>query len=132
VAEPALAARLARLGAHSTCRLTHYGRKSGKPYQVTLWFTVDGDTIWLSTARSSRQWVRNVQKNPRVELAIGGDTISGRVEQVHERDLGRRVMELVTTKYWYLRPFVGAIRLFGRDPIPDASFRVRIEDGAKA
>jgi deazaflavin-dependent oxidoreductase (nitroreductase family) len=126
VAEPALAARLARLGAHSTCRLTHYGRKSGKPYQVTLWFTVDGDTIWLSTAKSSRQWVRNVQRTPRVEITAGGDTIAGRVEQVHDRALERRVMDLTIAKYWYLRPFIGAARLFGWDPVPDASFRVQL------
>jgi hypothetical protein len=26
-----------------TVRLTHYGRKTGKPYKVTMWFVVDGD-----------------------------------------------------------------------------------------
>jgi hypothetical protein len=26
---------------------------------VTIWFVVDGDTVYLATANASRQWVRN-------------------------------------------------------------------------
>jgi len=55
-------------------RLTHYGRKSGKPYNVTIWFVVDGDNILIGTANVNRQWVRNVQNTPKVRLLIGGET----------------------------------------------------------
>ena len=126
-ARPAIVDRLARISTRSTCRLTHYGRKTGKPYHVILWFTVEGDAIWLSTARASRQWVRNVRHDPRVEIAVGDQTIAGRVEQVHDRETGRRVMDRVVAKYWYLRPFIGAARLLGYDPVPDASFRVHVD-----
>ena len=56
--------RLKRVAARQTVTLTHYGRKSGKPYDVTIWFVVDGDKIYIGTANVIRQWVRNVQKTP--------------------------------------------------------------------
>jgi hypothetical protein len=43
-------ARLKRLAGKSTLILTHYGRKSGKPYEVKIWFVVDGDTVFIGTA----------------------------------------------------------------------------------
>lgn len=68
--------RLDSVAARQTVRLTH-GRKSGKPYEVTIWFVVDGDRVYLGTANVHRQWVRNVQKTPTVRLRIGGETFEG-------------------------------------------------------
>ena len=66
-------ARLKPLAGKSTLILTHYGRKSGKPYEVKIWFVVDGDSVFIGTANVERQWVRNVQKNPRIKLSVGGE-----------------------------------------------------------
>ena len=63
---PPLVDRLAAIASRSTCRLTHRGRKTGRPYQVTIWFVVDGDTVYLATANATRQWVRNVRATPAV------------------------------------------------------------------
>jgi hypothetical protein len=35
-------ARLKAVAGRQTLTLTHYGRKSGKPYDVTIWFAVGG------------------------------------------------------------------------------------------
>jgi len=43
--DPNALARLKRLSGKSTLILTHYGRKSGKPYDVKIWFVVDGDKV---------------------------------------------------------------------------------------
>jgi len=64
--------RLKRLAGKSTLILTHYGRKSGKPYEVKIWFVVDADKVFIGTADVRHQWVRNVQKNPRIKLSVGG------------------------------------------------------------
>ena len=40
--------------------MTHYGRKTGKPHEVTIWFVLDGDRLYIGTANVNRQWVRNV------------------------------------------------------------------------
>jgi len=66
-------ARLKRLAGRSTLILTHYGRKSGKPYEVTIWFVVDGDKVFIGTADVRHQWIKNVQKNPRIKLSVGGE-----------------------------------------------------------
>jgi hypothetical protein len=39
--------RLNKVAAKQTVKLTHYGRKSGKPHEVTIWFVVDGDQVYL-------------------------------------------------------------------------------------
>lgn len=36
-------ARLKAVAGRQTLTLTHYGRTSGKPYDVTIWFAVAGD-----------------------------------------------------------------------------------------
>ena len=122
----ALADRLAAVSGRSTCRLTHRGRKTGKPYQVVVWFMVDGETVYLATANASRQWVRNVQVNPSVGFDAGGETFTGTSERVREPAGERHVMDLVMGKYWYVWPLVTLARLVGFDPKPAASFRVRL------
>jgi deazaflavin-dependent oxidoreductase (nitroreductase family) len=62
--------RLKAAGRRQTLTLTHYGRKSGKPYDVTIWFALEGDKVYIGTANVNRQWVRNVQKTPRIRLAV--------------------------------------------------------------
>jgi len=53
-------ARLRRVDERRTTRMTHYGRKTGKPHEVTIWFVLDGDRLYIGTANVNRQWVRNV------------------------------------------------------------------------
>jgi deazaflavin-dependent oxidoreductase (nitroreductase family) len=101
-----LTERLQRVASTQTLRLTHHGRKSGKPYEVTIWFIVDGDKILLPTANITRQWVRNVRKTPHVMMNIGGEMFSGEarfLDDAAERD---RVFGFVRTKYWMFLPAI--------------------------
>ncbi|MFQ5898210.1 MAG: nitroreductase family deazaflavin-dependent oxidoreductase [Candidatus Methylomirabilia bacterium] len=118
--ESSFADRLARVARKSTCRLTHYGRKSGRPYEVTIWFLVDGDTVYLTTMNMQRQWTRNVQAHPKVLLRIGGDAFSGDIEVVTDPAQMPRVVELLRKKYWLARPYLW---LKGK---PDGAFRVHL------
>ena len=56
--------RLRRAGDRQTLQLTHYGRKTGKPYQVTIWYLVGDDKLYLVSANANRNWVRNVKSRP--------------------------------------------------------------------
>jgi len=122
-----LADRLAAVAGRSTCRLTHRGRTSGKAYDVTIWFMVEGELIYLATANATRQWVRNVRADPRVSIHAGGESFAGVAEQIREPTAERRVMDLVAAKYWYVWPVIALARLAGLDPKPDASFRVLLD-----
>ena len=68
--EPNALTRLKRVAGNQTTTLTHYGRKTGKPHEVTIWFVLDGDKLYIGTANVNRPWVRNVQKTPKIRLSI--------------------------------------------------------------
>ena len=84
--EPNVLTRLKRVADKQTTTLTHYGRKTGKPHEVTSWFVVDGDKLYIGTANVNRQWVRNVQKTPKVSLSIGGETFDGNTRFLTDRE----------------------------------------------
>src|ERR1017187_9460839 len=92
--------RLNRVAARQTVTLTHYGRKSGKPYDVTIRFVVEGDKVYIGTANVNRQWVRNVQKTRQVKLSIGGETFNGTARFLTDRAEHQRAMAAIRKKYW--------------------------------
>ena len=110
--------RLSRLPSRFTCTLTHYGRKTGAAYCVTVWFTADGDHLNLHTMGMQRQWVLNVLANPCVRVQIGSEILDGSLAEVTDDDEMRRVVKLMKRKYpialpylwWRGRP-AGAFRL---------------------
>ena len=97
-------ARLKRIAGRSTLILTHYGRKSGKPHEVKIWFVVDGDKVFIGTADVQHQWVKNVQKNPRIKLSVGGEKFEAEarfLDDAAERD---RALAAAGRKYWMYSP----------------------------
>jgi deazaflavin-dependent oxidoreductase (nitroreductase family) len=111
-----LVERLANVANRSTLRLTHYGRKTGKPYTVTIWFVVDGERVYLPTLNTGRQWPRNVQANPQARLEIGDEGFAGRITRVTDSRELLHVYELLAGKYWipWILDHVAAV--LGRDP----------------
>jgi deazaflavin-dependent oxidoreductase (nitroreductase family) len=99
-------ARLRRVAGKQTTRLTHYGRKTGKPHEVTIWFVLDGDKLYIGTANVNRQWVRNVQKTPKIKLSMGDESFSGTVRFLTDRAEHERVMTAIRQKYWMFRPIM--------------------------
>ena len=95
----AIAQHLKNKAGKSTLRLTHIGRKSGKAHQVTIWFMVEGDKIFLPTANIDRNWVRNVRKTPHVELAIGSEKFTGEARFLESQADRDQVMAKVKKKY---------------------------------
>ncbi|MFT3924201.1 MAG: nitroreductase family deazaflavin-dependent oxidoreductase [Myxococcales bacterium] len=115
-----LSARLARVSKKQTLLLTHFGRKTGKPYRVRIWFTVDGDQVNLQTMNMKRQWIKNVQARPKVSLQIGGETFEGEVRQVTEQGEMAQVVKLMKRKYPIALPYLWIKKA------PDGAFRVTL------
>jgi deazaflavin-dependent oxidoreductase (nitroreductase family) len=103
--------RLDRVAGHQTARLTHYGRKSGKAYGVTIWFVVDGERMYLGTANVNRQWVRNVQTTPNVELRIGGEVLDGAARFLADQSEHERAQARIRKKYWIYWPVFVVVRV---------------------
>ena len=58
----------------ATLKITTVGRRTGQKHQVTIQFVADDGRLIATTRDSRRDWVRNVLKNPAVEVTIGGVT----------------------------------------------------------
>lgn len=103
--------RLRRVATRQTTTLTHYGRKTGKLHEVTIWFVLDDDRLFIGTANVNRQWVQNVQKTPQVKLSIGGETFEGTARFLSDRSEHERAMAAIRRKYWMFRPIIEFGRL---------------------
>jgi deazaflavin-dependent oxidoreductase (nitroreductase family) len=97
-------ARLKRLTGKSTLVLTHYGRRSGKPYEVKIWFVVDRDKVFIGTENVLRQWVRNVQKNPRIKLSVGSEKFEAEARFLDDPAERDRALAAMGRKYWMYSP----------------------------
>ncbi|HYL60366.1 MAG TPA: nitroreductase family deazaflavin-dependent oxidoreductase [Candidatus Acidoferrales bacterium] len=104
-------ARLRAVANRQTLRLTHYGRKSGRPYEVVIWYLVDGDRLYLVTANANRNWVRNVRLRPGVSMRIGDEIFNGDVRPIVDQQEREKVNRLVERKYWYVVPMLRLGRL---------------------
>ncbi len=98
--------RLQRAGDHQTLRLTHYGRKSGRPYEVTIWYLVDNGRLYLISANANRNWVRNVKVRPAISLRVGDEVFNGNVRVITDKQERDKVNGLTLRKYWYLAPML--------------------------
>jgi deazaflavin-dependent oxidoreductase (nitroreductase family) len=112
--EPNALARVKRVSGKQTTTLTHYGRKTGKTHEVTIWFVLDGEKLYIGTANMNRQWVRNVQKTQQVKLSIGGENFEGTARFLSDRSDHERAMAAIRRKYWMFRPIIELGRFLSR------------------
>ena len=109
--EPNVLTRLKKVAGSQTTTLTHYGRKTGQPHEVTIWFVLDGDKLYIGTANVNRQWVHNVQKTPKIRLTIAGETFEGSARFLTDRAEHECAMAAIRRKYWMFRPIIELGRL---------------------
>ena len=100
--------RLRKAGDRQTLKLTHYGRKSGRPYDVTIWYLVDSenDRLYLVSANADRNWVRNVKARPAISLRVGNEVFNGDVRAITDKQERDKVSRLTERKYWYIVPML--------------------------
>jgi len=110
--------RLAALKDRSTLQIVTRGRRTGRPHAKVIWFVVDGRAIYLGTLNAKRDWVRNAQKNPDVELELPGLRLRGRLSTITDANEDARVHRLRAGKYW--AAWIGS--WFGMGP--ERTFRV--------
>jgi deazaflavin-dependent oxidoreductase (nitroreductase family) len=103
--------RLKKVAGKQTTKLTHFGRKTGNPHEVTIWFVLDGDRLYLATANVNRQWVRNVQKTSKIGLVIAGETFEGNAQFLTDRSEHERAMAAIRRKYWMFGPVIALGRI---------------------
>ena len=84
------------LAGEDFCYLTTTGRVTGWPHTIEIWFSLDGQTLYmLSGGRDRSDWVKNLQRTPEVTVRIANETFEGRarvVEDAEEDELARRLL----------------------------------------
>jgi deazaflavin-dependent oxidoreductase (nitroreductase family) len=82
------------------CYVTTTGRTSGNPHTIEIWFALDGARVYLLAGGGDQSdWVRNVRREPRVGLRLGGDDMICRARVVDDADEDALARRLLLEKY---------------------------------
>jgi deazaflavin-dependent oxidoreductase (nitroreductase family) len=77
------------------CYLTTTGRVTGRRHEIEIWFSLDGDTLYMLSDSHSSDWVENLRRTPQVTVRIAGEHFEGSarvVEDPEEDELARRLL----------------------------------------
>jgi deazaflavin-dependent oxidoreductase (nitroreductase family) len=89
-------------------KLTTYGRKSGKPHQVTIWITSEGTRLYIRSGQGLRRnWPQNLVARGEGLLQLGKTEVKVAPRHVTDPVEARTTSELYRRKYG---PFVKASR----------------------
>lgn len=88
------------LAAIRTIDLTTYGRKTGTPHRIEIWwFLVDGRFVITGTP-GGRDWLANVRSNPHVVIHVRGEDVNAIAEEIADPGFRRQVFDHRDTR-WY-------------------------------
>jgi deazaflavin-dependent oxidoreductase (nitroreductase family) len=82
------------------CYVTTTGRTSGNPHTIEIWFALHDDRLYLlSGGGDQSDWVRNVRREARVGLRLGGADMICRARVVEDPDEDALARRLLLDKY---------------------------------
>jgi deazaflavin-dependent oxidoreductase (nitroreductase family) len=111
------------------CYLETTGRKTGHRHTIEIWYAARDRTIYLlSGGRDRADWIKNLQRDPRVRIRIGDRTFAGTASVVEGTDEDQIARETVVAKYygWTSGPLPNA---WARESLPVA-IRIDPDGGA--
>ena len=83
--------------------LTTIGRRSGLPREIETWFVACNGKLYLLAEHFHRaHWVRNIERNPRVRVRVGGRgrSATARVlDEERDRETWQRAQKLARHRY---------------------------------
>lgn len=88
------------LAGHRTIDFTTYGRKSGQPRRIEIWWFHFEDRFIITGTPGRRDWLANVRSNPNILIHVGGDDFEGTAEEVSDPEFRRSFFEHGETS-WY-------------------------------
>jgi len=113
-----------KLPKQATLILTHYGRRSGKPFNVKIWYAdVDGE-LWIGSMDGNRNWVKNVRASGRAKVDFGTGPLECTFEPVTDAEGTARYRAAIAAKYPILSRIIALLVRRGRY----ATFRGRLKD----
>lgn len=91
---------LAQYREEDYCYLTTKGRVTGKPHEIEIWFGLNDRTIYLlSEGRERSDWVKNLLKDPAVNVRMARKKFNGTARLVTDRHEEMMARKMLATKY---------------------------------
>lgn len=110
-----------RFASIRTIDLTTYGRKSGKPRRIEIWwFHVNGRFVITGTP-GRRDWLANVKANPSVIVHVDGRDIEATATPIMDRQSKLEVFSQPDTSWYSTQAQLD--RLLDEAPMVEISFR---------
>lgn len=88
------------LAAHQTIDLTTFGRESGAPHRIEIWWFRVDDRFIITGTPGPRDWLANVMAKPEMIVHVGGRDLHARAALVTDPGFRRRVFTSRDTS-WY-------------------------------
>jgi len=82
--------------------LTTRGRKTGRPREIEIWFTMRQGRFYIIAEYATANWLQNLKKSPEVTLRVAGQNVSARARVISpesESELHRAVQDRSRQKY---------------------------------
>ena len=80
--------------------LTTTGRRTGNPHTIEIWYAVHSGSVYLMAGgRERSDWVRNLMKQPSVQLRAGETTCAATARIVTESEEDALVRRMLAAKY---------------------------------
>ncbi len=80
--------------------ITVTGRTSGRSLTYPIWFTLDGDKLYLIPLKGSdTEWYKNVRKQPSIRLTARGKTLTASPRFLTDQAQLDKVLEQFRAKY---------------------------------
>ena len=89
-----------------TIEITVTGRSSGRSLSYPIWFTLDGNTLYLLPVRGSdTEWYKNLRKTLTIGLSARGKKYSTNAQILTDEGQVREVAEKFRRKYGNLENY---------------------------
>jgi deazaflavin-dependent oxidoreductase (nitroreductase family) len=88
------------LVARRTIDITTYGRKTGLPRRIEIWWFHVQDRFVITGTPGRRDWLANLRSDPRLIIHVAGHDIHARAEEIADEELRRQVLTHRHTR-WY-------------------------------
>ena len=91
---------LSSLSAEDYCYLTTMGRVSGRPHEIEIWFGAKGTSLYLLSGGGNRSdWVKNLLKDPAVNVRIASRRFNGTARLVKDEEEETAARYMLAEKY---------------------------------
>jgi deazaflavin-dependent oxidoreductase (nitroreductase family) len=80
--------------------ITVKGRKSGRPITNTVWFVLEGETLYLLPVKGSEsQWFKNLLQHPSIKISAGGVAVEFNATAITDPKIVSSVVEKFREKH---------------------------------